>query len=261
MVEGHNTVTGVCMAGDLPLPEFLAALGKTELKPGGTYATGALLRMLDLKSEDHVLVVGPNAGSTALFVSMTNLVTTEALVRTEAEKVTEGDPALKRRSTARIGKTEEMPFPDARFDVAMIEATLSYQHPLQQKAALKEVHRVLKPGGRLGVHELCWRQPPTPEIEAALQGVWQGDVAPKVVRGWWDLMEECGFGGIQNELAVVTYFTRKGLEADEGNEETAKIFHNAHEDAAKHERFSRAYRELTDNRRYYGVVIATAAKT
>jgi SAM-dependent methyltransferase len=248
------------MAGDLPLPEFLASLGKTELKPGGTYATGALLRMLDLKSEDHVLVVGPKAGSTALFVSMTNLVTTEALVRTEAEKVTEGDPALKRRSTARIGKAEEMPFADASFDVAMIEATLSYQHPLQQKAALKEVYRVLKPGGRVGIHELCWRQPPTPQLEQALQTVWCGDVAPKVVRGWWDLLEECGFSGVQNELAVVTYFTRKGLEADEGHEVTAQIFHNAHEDTANHDRFSGAYREFTDNRRYHGVVIATGVK-
>ncbi len=244
----------------LPLPDFLASLGKTELKPGGTYATGALLRMLDLKSEDHVLVVGPKAGSTALFVSMTNLVTTEALVKSEGEKVTEGDPALKRRSTARIGKTEEMPFDAERFDVAMVEATLSYQHPLQQKAALKELFRVVKPGGRIGIHELCWRQPPTPEVAASLRGAWGGDVMPRVVRGWWDLLEETGFKNVRNELAVVTYFTRKGLEADEGHEVTTQIFHNALEDPALHERFAGAYREFTENRRYYGVIIACADK-
>ena len=245
---------------DLPLPEFLASLGKTELKPGGTYATGALIRLLDLRGGDHALVCGPNAGSTALFVSMTTQATTEALVRTESEKVTEGDPSLKRRSTARIGKAEELPFPEGHFHAAMVEASLSYMHPLEQRAALKELHRVLKPGGRIGIHELCWRQPPTAELEGALLDVWRGPVAPMVVRGWWDKLEEAGFRGLQNELAVVSFFTRTGLQADEEAEGTAQIFHNAFADPAKLARFSAAYREFTDNRRYYGVVIARGEK-
>jgi ubiquinone/menaquinone biosynthesis C-methylase UbiE len=153
-----------------------------------------------------------------------------------------------------------MPFADASFDVAMIEATLSYQHPLQQRATLKEIHRVLKPGGRVGIHELCWRQPPTPELEAGLRSIWRGEVAPMVVRSWWDRLEEAGFAEVQNELAVVSYFTRKGLEADEGHEVTAQIFHNAIEDSESHERFVQAYREFTDQRRYYGVIIARAVR-
>ncbi|MBK8207538.1 MAG: methyltransferase domain-containing protein [Planctomycetes bacterium] len=245
---------------DMSLPEFLASLGKTELKPGGTYATGALIRLLELRGGDHALVCGPNAGSTALFVSMTTQATTEALVREESEKVTENDPSLKRRSTARIGKAEALPFPDGHFHAAMVEASLSYMHPLQQAAALKELHRVLKPGGRIGIHELCWRQPPTPELEQALQSLWRGPVAPMVVRGWWDRLEDAGFHELQNELAVVSYFTRKGLQADEEAEVTAQIFHSAFEDADKLARFSAAYREFTDNRRYYGVIIARGVK-
>lgn len=245
---------------DLSLPEFLASLGKTELKPGGTYATGALIRLLELRGGDHALVCGPNAGSTALFVSMTTQATTEALVREESEKVTENDPSLKRRSTARIGKAEALPFPDGHFHAAMVEASLSYMHPLQQSAALKELHRVLKPGGRMGIHELCWRQPPTPELEQTLQRLWRGPVAPMVVRGWWDRLEDAGFRELQNELAVVSYFTRKGLQADEEAEVTAQIFHSAFEDAEKLARFSAAYREFTDNRRYYGVIIARGVK-
>ncbi|MCC7509299.1 MAG: methyltransferase domain-containing protein [Planctomycetes bacterium] len=245
---------------DLSLPEFLASLGKTELKPGGTYATGALIRLLELRGGDHALVCGPNAGSTALFVSMTTQATTEALVREESEKVTENDPSLKRRSTARIGKAEELPFPDGHFHAAMVEASLSCMHPLQQAAALKELHRVLKPGGRLGIHELCWRQPPTPELEHTLQSLWRGPVAPMVVRGWWDKLEDAGFRELQNELAVVSYFTRNGLQADEEAEVTAQIFHSAFEDAESLARFSAAYREFTDNRRYYGVIIARGVK-
>lgn len=243
-----------------PLPGFLASLGKTELKPGGTYATGALIRMLELKGGDHALVVGPNSGSTALFVSMTTQATTEALVRDETEKVTEDDPALKRRSTARIGKAEDMPFENARFDAAIVESTLAHMPTARRDAALKELLRVLKPGGRLGIHELCWRQPPTPEREAALADVWQGEAHPMVVRGWWDALEAAGFAEVRNELAVVSYFTPKGLEADEGAEDTARIFHSAFEDELRLARFTQAYREFSEYRRYHGVILATAVK-
>ncbi|MCB9935646.1 MAG: methyltransferase domain-containing protein [Planctomycetes bacterium] len=247
------------MGDELTLPEFLASLGKTELKPGGSYATGALLRMLELGRHEHLLVVGPHAGNTALFASMTTGATTEALVKEEGEKVTEGDPALKRRSTARVGKAEEMPFADNRFDAALIEATLAYQTEPQRVATLKEAFRVLNPGGRVGLHELCWRQPPTPEVEQCLGAVWRGDIRPLVVRGWWDLLEEAGFQNVRNELAVVSYFTRQGMTADEG-EQAVEIFHNAFETPERLQRFSQAYHEFADNRRYYGVIIATAVK-
>lgn len=247
------------MSDQLPLPDFLASLGKTELKPGGSYATGAAIRMLDLSSGEHVLVIGPHAANTALFVSMTTQTTTEALVKEEAEKVTEGDAALKRRSTARIGKTEELPFEDAHFDGALVEATLSYQSKDRQLQTLKEVARTLKPGGRIALHELCWRQPPTPEVERKLAEVWQGPVNPGVVRAWWDLLEQAGFSDVRNELAVVSYFTPKGMTADEGDT-AIDIYHNAFASEATLDRYYAAYREFSDNKRYYGIILATALK-
>lgn len=247
------------MGEQLPLPEFLESLGKTEPKPGGSYATGATIRMLDLSSGEHVLVVGPHAANTALFVSMTTQTTTEALVKEESEKVTEGDPSLKRRSTARIGKIEELPFEDAHFDAALVEATLSYQSSDRQALTLKEISRVLKPGGRIGLHELVWRQPPTAELERKLADVWQGTVNPGVVKTWWDLLEQNGFTDVKNELAVVSYFTPQGMTADEG-ETAVDIFHKAFESEDTLDRFYAAYREFAENRRYYGVIIATATK-
>ncbi len=243
------------------LPNFLASLGKTELKPGGVYATTTLVHKLGIKTGEHALLIGTAAANTALYVSMTTRATTEALVADEHEKVTESDPALRKRSTARIGKPSQLPFPDAHFDAAMLESALCTLPAEQAAACLREVARTLKPGGRIGLHELCWRQPPTPEREQALHQVWQGFVRPQVVRGWWDELEAAGFTGIESDTAAMTWFSRKGLENDEGHETTVNIFHSALEDDARLARYTAAYREFVQNRRYYGVILATARKS
>ena len=85
------------------------------------------------------------------------------------------------------------------------------------------------------------------------------EVHPHVVRGWWDLLEEAGFKDVRNELAVVSYFTRQGMENDEGDT-AIDIFHSAFEDPDSLQRFSRALHEFADNRHYYGVILATATK-
>jgi SAM-dependent methyltransferase len=242
------------------LPQFLARLGKTELKPGGTFATGRLIQRLELSGAKELMLVGPSASNTGLFVSMTTQARTVALVKDERENITEHDPTLSRRSTARVGKPEKLPFDDATFDAVMIEATLAHCPPYQRPRILAEAFRVLKPGGLIGLHEFCWRQPPTLEVELRLNYVWGEDVHPLVVREWWDLLEGAEFEDVRHELAVVSYFTRQGLEADEGHETTVNLFHSALGDANATERFVQAYREFATNRRYYGVIIATAKK-
>jgi len=46
---------------------------------------------------------------------------------------------------------ERLPFPDGRFDLAM--STFSFHHWADQPAALREVGRVLAPGGALAVSD------------------------------------------------------------------------------------------------------------
>ena len=63
---------------------------------------------------------------------------------------------LQRRVEVKVENVEIMPFPDEFFDVAYISLGLRFVSDV--KVAVRELHRVLKPGGRLVVLELC--QPP-----------------------------------------------------------------------------------------------------
>lgn len=51
----------------------------------------------------------------------------------------------------RIAAVEQLPFPDAQFDVALSSLMLHHLPPATKRAGLAEVHRVLRPGGRLVV--------------------------------------------------------------------------------------------------------------
>jgi SAM-dependent methyltransferase len=53
----------------------------------------------------------------------------------------------------KLAAIEELPFPDASFDAALISLVLHHLPPGLKIVGLREVHRVLKPDGRLLVIE------------------------------------------------------------------------------------------------------------
>ncbi len=53
----------------------------------------------------------------------------------------------------KLAATEQLPFAEASFDVAVISLVLHHLPPELKRSGLKEVYRVLKPGGRLLVIE------------------------------------------------------------------------------------------------------------
>jgi ubiquinone/menaquinone biosynthesis C-methylase UbiE len=116
----------------------------------GTEAAGLGERRQELLAGAHgdVLEVGGGTGA--------NLPFYPEAVRTLT--VIEPEPAMARRLEPRLRgqaftgalvgtSAEELPFPDATFDIAV--STLVLCTVTDQPQALRELHRVLKPGGRL----------------------------------------------------------------------------------------------------------------
>ena len=112
-----------------------------------------MVERLELTPADRFLDLGCGAGAAL-----------EHAVATGARSAgIDPSPPMARRAAERVpgaevkvGSAEEIPFPDASFDVAIAIST--YHHWADAEAGLDEVRRVLAPGGRLLVVERLLRK-------------------------------------------------------------------------------------------------------
>ncbi|HKZ03655.1 MAG TPA: methyltransferase domain-containing protein [Pyrinomonadaceae bacterium] len=110
-----------------------------------------VVRSARIRSGENVLDVACGTGNTALIArargaTVTGLdLTPELLAVAQKRAAEEGYTDI----NWKIGDAEEMPFPDASFDVVVSSCGLMFA-PNQQKVA-NEVARVTKPGGRIAI--------------------------------------------------------------------------------------------------------------
>ena len=123
---------------------------------GGNEATTALLELADLPRESDVLDVGGGIGGTARMLAqelggrVTVLDLTEESCRVGEELTTR--TGLSDRVVFKQGDALDMPFPDASYDAVWIQNVS--MNIADKQRLFGEIHRVLKPGGRLVLQEV-----------------------------------------------------------------------------------------------------------
>lgn len=107
-----------------------------------------VIELLDLDSQDRILDVGCGPGAAlehaaSAGASVAGIDPSSSMVSRAAKRVPKAE--------VRRGSAEEIPFPDDSFSVVINIA--SFHHWADREAGLKEILRVLAPGGRLQIIE------------------------------------------------------------------------------------------------------------
>lgn len=85
------------------------------------------------------------------------------------------------------GDAQALPFSEGEFDAAISECTLCL---LDKSKAVTEMTRVVKPGGRVGMHDLCWKDNTPRRLRDELARI-EGE-RPETLEGWKALFEGSG---------------------------------------------------------------------
>ena len=128
-----------------------------EFHSRGRQATRELAELAAPADHEHVLDVGSGVGGQARYLASTYgcRVTGVDLTASFCETATWLNvlTGLEDLVTFRQGSGTDLPFPDGAFDLAW---TIQMQMNIEDKARLySEIHRVLRPGGRYVLQELC----------------------------------------------------------------------------------------------------------
>ncbi|MBU7600845.1 methyltransferase domain-containing protein [Streptomyces sp. P38-E01] len=122
---------------------------------------------------DHLLDVGCGNGHPALRVAEAHDVRVTG-INVNAQQVAGATDLAKKSPAAdrldfRLADVRELPFEEGGFASAMAIETLL--HLADQTPALRELHRVVRPGGRLVIADLCLREPFTGADRELLEGM------------------------------------------------------------------------------------------
>jgi SAM-dependent methyltransferase len=187
-----------------PYLVHLAELGAANLHPLGERATDCLIAALDPLPGQRILEVGCGTGQT-----MARLILWSG-ARVDGVDVLPEMLRMARRRFRITGASSQaalalasgcaLPWAANVYHAAYTESVLGFQDTVTARAMLREVYRVLQPGGRLVANEAVWKRDTDPAAGGAIHAAAVADfglnqACPQLwsVDDWTREMEAAGF--------------------------------------------------------------------
>jgi SAM-dependent methyltransferase len=199
----------------------LAKMGKRVLRPGGLQLTRQMLDRLDVGPTDDVVEFAPGLGITAAMTLKRGPRSYTAIERDHDAAAAVARQLTGPSQRCVVGTAEETGLPDACASVVYGEAMLSMQMPSAKSRIISEAARLLVPGGRYGIHELCLVPDNVDEeTREAIQRDLSGDihvgVRPLTVQEWRELLQSAGLAVASEYQAPMHLLEAGRLVRDEG---------------------------------------------
>ena len=219
----HTSLTQSVCLDDSRAPGhwILARLGKRVLRPGGLEATSLLLHQLAITAKDRVVEFAPGLGITARRV-LHNRPASYVGVERETEVARKLQADLGSASIKFVNAcAQESGLDSGHADVVLGEAMLTMQPVETKRAIIAEAARLLRSGGRYGIHEIALvpdnmsaevRQ----EIRSGMSKVIHHGITAQTVSEWKQLLGDAGFRNIRIELVPFRLLEPARLISDEG---------------------------------------------
>jgi ubiquinone/menaquinone biosynthesis C-methylase UbiE len=199
----------------------LARLGKRVLRPGGMNLTRRMLEALRIQHADDVVEFAPGMGVTARLTLKLEPASYTAVERDQAAAKIVATYLTGERQHCVVGNASDTGLPDQSATVVYGEAMLTMQTEEMKRRIVREAHRLLKVGGRYGIHEMCLMsdnldKDEKKETERALTGVVHHGVRPLAVSEWRSLLESEGFEVQSLAMSPMSLLEPGRLIRDEG---------------------------------------------
>ena len=180
---------------ELPIVEYL--LGQS-FHPGGTKLTRQLATATLVSPNSRVLDVACGNGTSARLLAANFGATVTgcdySAVNLARATLASRAAGLDRKTLFVRGSAEQLPFAQGSFDVCVCECSLCLFENMD--TALQQFHRVLKPGGRIGISDFFLHSPVPASLEGLLGRVLCVAAAPSA-DGYREALSRAGFGYIR----------------------------------------------------------------
>lgn len=243
----------------------LARLGKKVLRPGGMELTRLMLKRLAIRPSDEVIEFAPGMGTTARLTLALEPSSYVAVERDEAAAKLVGSYLTGTKQRCIVGSASETGLPAESATVIYGEAMLTMQTEDVKRSIVREAHRLLKHGGRYGIHEMCLvhedlNHDARREVERALTGVVHHGVRPLTVAEWRLLLESQGFEIKAIETTSMSLLEPARLIRDEGVLGALRFALNVLRDGEARHRVFEMRRTFRRQRKVIGAVALLAIK-
>jgi ubiquinone/menaquinone biosynthesis C-methylase UbiE len=252
-------------AKTMPGHWLLARLGKRVLRPGGIELTRHLLEALDIQSADAIVEFAPGLGVTARLVLKRQPASYMAIERDELAAANLRHLLSGPRQQCLVGLAENTKLPANEATVVYGEAMLTMQSLVQKQQIIREAFRLLQPGGRYGIHEMCF-VPDTldntikNEVEKALSQAIHVGARPMTVREWRALLEAEGFRVEHETTAPMHLLEPARLVNDEGILGATRFAWNVLRDKIARQRIAAMRKMFKKHQAHIAAVMLVALK-